>query len=148
LEEVLDADLIVHVRDISHAQTEEQARDVTTILQSLGVAEEAPVIEVWNKIDQLDAAEAEAHLVQASRRDDLFAISALTGDGVAPLLDAIAETVKDPRSLEVLTLGFAQGRARAWLFEQGVVTEDKQTEEGYEMTVHWTQIQQDRFAKL
>lgn len=148
LEEVLDADLIVHVRDISHPQTEEQARDVATILQSLGVAEEAPVIEVWNKIDQLDAADAEAQLVQAARRDDLFAISALTGDGVGPLLDAIAVTVKDPRTTETVSLDFKDGRARAWLFEQGVVSEDAQTETGYEMTVQWSAIQKERFAKL
>ena len=148
LEEVLDADLIVHVRDISHAQTEEQARDVMGILQSLGVAEEAPVIEVWNKIDQLAPEDSEARLVQAARRDDLFAISALTGAGVGPLLDAIAVTVKDPRVEAKLALSFAQGRARAWLFEQGVVTGDVQTDDGYAMTVLWTKIQQERFAKL
>lgn len=148
LEEVLDADLIVHVRDISHAQTDEQARDVMAILHALGVAEEAPVIEVWNKIDQLSPEDAEARLVQAARRDDLFATSALTGEGVGALLGAISLAVQDPNSIETLHLSFAQGRARAWLFEQGVVTEDRQTDAGYAMTVKWTPLQKERFARL
>lgn len=148
LEEVLDADLIVHVRDISHPQTEEQAADVAKILSDLGVAEEAPIIEVWNKIDMLAADDKDAALTQATRREDLFAISAITGDGLPTLLDAIAHTVKDPRSEEHLQLTFADGRQRAWLFEEGVVTDDAQTEDGYSMTVFWTNIQKERFRRL
>ena len=148
LEEVLDADLIVHVRDISHPQSEEQAEDVNQILTSLGVAEGAPVIEVWNKIDQLDDDTADAVITKADRTEDLFAVSAITGARMDRLLAAMAETVKDPRTDATLNLTFAQGKERAWLFDQGVVTEDVQTEDGYEMTVHWTAMQQDRFAKL
>ncbi|SEW08742.1 GTP-binding protein HflX [Cognatiyoonia koreensis] len=148
LEEVLDADLIVHVRDISHAQTEEQAEDVHAILRSLGVGEGAPIIEVWNKIDQLSADETESMLTQAARRDNLFAISALTGEGIEPLLDAISQAVKEPRTQERLTLGFADGKARAWLFAQGVVTADEQVDDGYHIDVLWTQLQKDRFLKL
>lgn len=148
LEEVLDADLIVHVRDISHAQTEEQARDVMQILTSLGVAEEAPLIEVWNKIDQLSEDERDAVVTKADRTEDLYAVSAVTGEGMATLLDELAEKLKDPRVAETLTLGFADGRARAWLFEQGVVTKEVQTDEGYRIEVLWSDLQQKRFAKL
>lgn len=148
LEEVLDADLIVHVRDISHAQTEEQARDVMQILTSLGVAEEAPLIEVWNKIDQLSEDERDAVVTKADRTEDLYAVSAVTGEGMATLLDDLAEKLKDPRVAETLTLGFADGRARAWLFEQGVVTTEEQTDEGYRIEVLWSDLQQKRFAKL
>ena len=148
LEEVLDADLIVHVRDISHAQTEEQARDVMQILTSLGVAEEAPLIEVWNKIDQLSEDERDAVVTKAERTEDLYAVSAVTGEGMATLLDDLAEKLKDPRVAETLTLGFADGRARAWLFEQGVVTTEEQTDEGYRIEVLWSDLQQKRFAKL
>lgn len=148
LEEVLDADLIVHVRDISHPQTEEQAEDVHAILQSLGVAEEAPIIEVWNKIDLLEGDARDAALRQAARLDDLYAMSAVTGEGIATLLGAIPEKLKDPRMSETLTLGFAEGRKRAWLFEAGIVTEDVQTEDGYQMTVFWTDLQKERFTRL
>ena len=148
LEEVLDADLIIHVRDISHPQTEEQATDVHAILQSLGVAEEAPIIEVWNKIDLLEGDALDAVLTQSARTDDLYAISAVTGQGLDPLLAAIPDNLKDPRKTEVLRLGFADGRKRAWLFDAGIVTEDLQDEEGYQMTVFWTEVQRKRFERL
>ncbi len=148
LEEVLDADLILHIRDISHNQTEEQARDVMAILQKLGVADNAPLIEVWNKVDLLEGEAYEGRVNQAARTDDLFAVSALTGEGMPALLAAIPEKLKDPRSEVVLTLTFAEGRKRAWLFEAGIVTDDQQTEEGYRMTVLWTALQQERFNRL
>ncbi len=148
LEEVLDADLIVHVRDISHAQTEEQSQDVHAILQSLGIAEEAPIIEVWNKMDLLDAEARAAAEAQVARRDALFATSALTGEGLDVLLDAISVHLKDPQVEEVLTLGFAEGRKRAWLFEQGVVVDEAETETGQRFSVRWSVRQKDRFAKL
>ena len=148
LEEVLDADLIVHVRDISHPQTEEQAKDVMTILQSLGVAEEAPMIEVWNKVDLLEGDARDAVLTQAARTDDLYAISAVTGEGMERLLAAIPDKLKDPRSEEKLSLTFAEGRKRAWLFEAGIVTDETQTETGYDLTVFWTSLQKERFARL
>jgi len=148
LEEVLDADLIVHVRDISHPQTEEQAQDVHDILSSLGVAETAPMIEVWNKTDLLDAAALIEKTTLAERTENLFAVSALTGDGLDPLLQAVSENVKDPRTSEVISLTFAQGRERAWLFEAGVVEDDAATEAGYDMTVLWTALQKERFTRL
>jgi GTP-binding protein HflX len=148
LEEVLDADLILHIRDISHDQTEEQARDVMAILHKLGVAENAPLIEVWNKVDLLQGEAYEGRVNQAARTEDLFAVSALTGEGMAALLAAIPEKLKDPRSEAVLTLSFAEGRKRAWLFEAGIVTDDQQTDEGYCMTVVWTALQQERFSRL
>lgn len=148
LEEVLDADLIVHVRDISHAQTEEQAADVMAILHSLGVAEEAPIIEVWNKIDLLDADARDAVLTQAARNPDIFAISAVTGEGLDSLLTAIPEKLSDPKTEETLILGFSEGRKRAWLFDAGVVTQEEQTDEGTRLTVQWTALQKARFAQL
>ncbi|MCK0094434.1 GTPase HflX [Yoonia sp. F2084L] len=148
LEEVLDADLIVHVRDISHPQTEEQAQDVHAILASLGVAEEAPIIEVWNKTDLLEGDDRDAVLTQAARMDDLFAVSAITGEGMEPLLAAIPDKLKDPRTEEQLTLKYAEGRKRAWLFDAGIVTEEAQTETGYDLTVFWTKLQKERFRRL
>jgi GTP-binding protein HflX len=148
LEEVLDADLIVHVRDISHPQSEEQSKDVMLILESLGVAEGSPLVEVWNKIDRLDDDTREAVKTKADRTEELYAVSSITGEGLEELLDDLAGKLKDPRSEVVLTLSFAQGRERAWLFEQGIVTDDEQTDDGYSMTVFWTSLQKERFVRL
>ncbi|WP_394153314.1 GTPase HflX [Loktanella salsilacus] len=148
LEEVLDADLIVHVRDISHPQSQEQADDVMAILTTLGVSDTAPMLEVWNKVDRLSPQERDGMMVQSERTEDIFATSAVTGDGLDALLEAITEKTKDPRTAEVLELGFAQGKARAWLFDQGVVTADAQTDDGYRMDVFWSAIQKERFNRL
>lgn len=148
LEEVLDADLIVHVRDISHEQTEEQARDVNTILSNLGVAQDAPLIEVWNKIDLLEPDARDAVLTQAARTDDLYGVSAVSGDGMDALLDALSRKIKAPLTEAQLTLAFSDGRKRAWLFEQGVILNETQTDDGYDIHVRWAQIQADRFARL
>ena len=148
LEEVLDADLIVHVRDISHPQTQEQAEDVEAILQSLGVAEGAPVIEVWNKTDQLTNDEQSAIQAQVARKDGLFAISALTGEGVPSLMSAIAETVQEPRVRDTISLPYGAGKLRAWLFESGIVESEIQMDEGSVLTVQWTTTQKARFDKM
>ncbi|CUH82221.1 GTP-binding protein HflX [Tritonibacter multivorans] len=148
LEEVLAADVILHVRDISHEETENQAKDVEAILASLGVDEHRPQIEVWNKLDQLSDEEAEACRQRADRLDDLHAISALTGEGLDPLLEDIATKLQGVRREEVLTLGFSQGRERAWLFKQDVVQSEDQSEEGFVLTVLWTDKQKAKFEAL
>ena len=148
LEEVLDADLIIHVRDISHEQSEEQAMDVRKILTTLGVPEDAPMVEVWNKIDLLDEDSRIAAQTEADRKDDLFAISAVTGNGMDDLLVSLAEHLKDPRREEVIELTFAQGRERAWLFDAGIVTNEELTEKGYTLNVFWTILQKERFTRL
>lgn len=148
LEEVLDADMIVHVRDISHEQTEEQAKNVKSILATLGVDETAPMIEIWNKIDKMEPEDRAAAETQSARTDDLFAVSAITGDGMDALLAALAEHLEDPRRTETFNLTFAEGRARAWLFDQGIVTEEEQTDEGYTVSVYWTLLQKERFSRL
>lgn len=147
LEEVLSADLIVHVRDISHPETENQASDVRKILSDLGVADDVPSFEVWNKVDLLDTDEAAARQTQAARDPLLFAVSALTGEGLEALLAAVSETLKAARTKETLVLEFADGRKRAWLFEQDVVEAERQTETGFELDVFWTSTQKARFEK-
>ncbi|WP_299816351.1 GTPase HflX [uncultured Jannaschia sp.] len=146
LEEVLDADLIVHVRDISHPETEAQAEDVETILEQLGTDAAIPRIEMWNKADALPA-EAQATAGNlAARRDDVYLGSALTGQGLDALLDRIADELTETLSDLDLFLPFADGRARAWLHEEGVVREEAQTEEGPRLSVRWTARQAARFA--
>ncbi len=148
LEEVLDADLVVHVRDISHPNTVEQARNVASILEQLGVADDAPMIEVWNKLDLLPADEQEAIQEKAARKDDKFAVSAITGQGIKELLDAISAALTDPKTERELLIPFSEGRKRAWLFQEGVVTNEDQAEEGFKVTVLWTARQEKNFREM
>ena len=148
LEEVLSADLILHVRDIAHPETDIQAADVNDIMASLGVDQATPQIEVWNKIDLLDADRQDAMRTRAARDDAIFAVSALTGEGLDELFAAIAGTLDAERSVAEITLGFAEGKKRAWLFKEGVVEEERQDEEGFHVTVRWTARQARTFETL
>ncbi len=148
LEEVLSADVIVHVRDISHPETVAQARDVDTILAALGTGEGIARLEVWNKIDRLPPDEGAALRIQAARRDDTIALSAITGEGIDGLLAAIATRAGDPRHDSVLELTHDDGRRRAWLFARGLVRDESETATGSRLSVHWTDRQQEEFARL
>lgn len=150
LEEVLDADLILHVRDISHPESEEQAADVRAILDSLGVSDTAgeTMIEVWNKIDATDPAERPVLETRASRAARVHMVSALDGRGVPALLEAIDAALAPPSFRECLHLGFAEGRKRAWLFDQSVVEAESQTENGFDLQVNWTRRQAEQFRRL
>lgn len=148
LEEVLEADLILHVRDISHPETEEQSADVTDILRTLGVKAEVPLIEVWNKMDQVAEPGREALEVQAARSERVRAISALTGQGVDVLLAEIETGLAEERIERVVELTFADGKRRAWLHEEGVVVDEAETETGYRLTLRWTPRQEQAFRDL
>jgi GTP-binding protein HflX len=148
LEEVLSADLILHVRDISHPETVQQARDVDTIMAGLGVEESVPQIEVWNKLDLLDEPDAEIRRTEADRRDGVFAISALRGDGLPELLTAVSQALDAERRTEQIELAFSDGKKRAWLYEQGIVKSEKQGETGPVLTVDWTIRQKEAFSRM
>jgi GTPase len=138
LEEVLEADLIVHVRDISHPETAEQAADVTDILGSLGVAAGTPMIEVWNKMDLVGPSAREGLMVQSANREGVIAASAVTGEGIAALLAAISAAFEEPKTDEVLRIGFADGRALARLHALGVVIGTEPDDDATRVRVRWT----------
>ena len=148
LEEVLAADVILHVRDISHPETEAQAEDVRSILGDLGVGDDRAAFEVWNKIDLLPQSEADAVRARADRDEGVLALSAISGEGLDTLLGVVAETLQGAVTEETLHLPYAEGRKRAWLFEQDVVQEERQGEEGFEFDIRWTAIQKARFEGL
>jgi len=148
LEEVLEADLICHVRDISHPETEAQARDVATILENLGVRDTTPQIEVWNKIDRLDEEARRAALTQAARLEEVQAVSAVTGQRVETLVSAISQALSALRHVSTLHLGFDEGRKRAWLYEKDLVEDERQTEDGFVMTVQWSARQEEQFRDV
>jgi GTP-binding protein HflX len=148
LEEVLAADIICHVRDIAHEESEEQARDVRDILTSLGVEKDIRTFEVWNKLDLLPAAAADALRLRAERDEDVLAISAITGEGLEGFQTVLAEALQGAVREADLVLAFADGKKRAWLFEQDVVVSEDQSEDGFSLTVRWSAKQEAQFQLL
>ena len=134
LEEVGEADLILHVRDIASSDTEAQRRDVEQVLEQIPVPEGRTrrVLEVWNKIDLLSDEDREAVLGQAARQlqdGKAVAVSAWTGDGIEILRETIAGLIDDDPETE-LVLDPSQGEALAWLYENGRVTGRETDDEG------------------
>ena len=145
LEEVTAAHLVVHVRDISHPETLDQAKDVETILETLGLAQDVPRIELWNKTDMLDEGAIESLMNSAERADNVFMTSALTGAGIPEFLRAVSLTLTPDKSSSELLLSYSEGKQRARLFDQGIVTAERQTGDGFAITVLWTARQKKVF---
>jgi GTPase len=130
LEEVIEADVILHVRDASHADTEAQSHDVEEVLRALGIEfdQDERLIEVWNKIDRLDEANrlALANLAERADRKPVL-VSALTGEGVDDLAAAIEERLSTRRVVLDLTLNPADGAGVSWLHRHTEVLEKSLT---------------------
>lgn len=148
LEEVLAADIILHVRDISHPESENQAEDVHTILTQLGVSEDIPQLEVWNKIDLLEEDDISALHARASRSEDIYSISAITGEGIDLLLSEVTKRLQGDVTIETLSLPFSAGKERAWLFAENIAEGEEQTDQGFDITVKWTTRQAAKFKTL
>ncbi|MGE0714006.1 MAG: GTPase HflX [Alphaproteobacteria bacterium] len=130
LEEVTAADLIVHVRDVSHPDAEAQKADVEEVLGELGLAEALParMIEGLNKIDLLPDEEKAVVLSQAARRDDAAAFSAVTGEGLDGLSALIDMRLGAARTIHDVEIDVRDGGAIAWLYGHGEVI--ARTDEG------------------
>lgn len=134
LEEVLEADLILHVRDISHPDSEAQHDDVVSVLKDLNVIEPdgrpaVPIVEVFNKIDLLDAEGRAAVAARAARRDDVVAISARTGEGLNELRNRMTTILQRASRVHNITLDTHEGARIAWLYEHGEVI-DREDKDG------------------
>ena len=121
LEEVISADLLIHVRDIAHPDSEAQRADVETVLAEIGVSETIPRIEAWNKLDLLQGDDRDAMLAEAERRKNVVALSALTGQGVPALTATVAASLTEGHRRYHITLDAADGSAAAWLHAHGEV---------------------------
>ena len=130
LEEVVSADLLIHVRDIAHPDTEAQRADVEAVLADLGVSETTPRFEAWNKLDLLDADRHEDVLVEAARRDDVVALSALDGEGVDQLIAQVAAKLTAGHRRYWITLPAGDGAGAAWLHAHGEVLGQEEEGEG------------------
>ena len=138
LEEVEVADLLLHVRDISHADTEAQKHDVTQVLKNLGVNQDnnlavkstIPLFEVLNKSDLLSVADNEMKTTQTTRSSDkMLLVSAVTREGVDKLLEAIDHKLSIKRLEISINVGWKDGPLLTWLYDNGEVLERKDNNE-------------------
>ncbi len=153
LEEVLEADIILHVRDIAHEETEAQKADVIDVLKQLGIDvfadDKVPLVEVLNKVD-LMSDEAVAALHEQTERDpNLAVISAATGVGVTELMAHIDALLAAGAAEFSLTLGPADAEALAWLHRHGAVQSSEMDDDGvFTLTVHLSPPDAGKFGKL
>lgn len=147
LEEVVSADLLIHVRDVAHPDTEAQRADVEAVLAEIGVAETTPRFEAWNKVDLLDAEAREDVLAQAMRRDDVVPLSALTGEGVETLLTDVAAKLTAGHRRYRLTVDAGDGAAAAWLHAHGEVIDQIAEEVATVYEVRLSAADYDRFMR-
>jgi len=134
LEEVIEADVILHVRDMSHEDAAAQSLDVAKVLEELGIAPNDPrMIEVWNKVDRLDA-EGRDRLINLAERQpperQPIVVSAVTGEGIDHLTDAIEARLGEGRQTLSLSLDPADGAGLSWLYRHSEVLSKDMGEDG------------------
>ncbi|MGL4488065.1 MAG: GTPase HflX [Rhizobiaceae bacterium] len=136
LEEVLEADLILHIRDIADPETNAQAHDVENILRSLGVEPNDPskLIEVWNKIDLLDPQALQSAQLLTHQADSTgpqkIPVSAITGQGLGELLDAIEARIAGKVEEFDCTLEVAHLGKLDWIYRNSVVVQRRDNDDG------------------
>ena len=137
LEEVEEADLILHVRDISHPDSEAQREDVLAVLSDMGLDLEHDdrIVEILNKVDRLPEEERDRLSWQEGRKPELLPVSALTGEGTKRLLDFIDRRLSHARKVIALDIDLTDGGALAWLYRSGEVLERHDDEQTAHLTV-------------
>ncbi|WP_420404962.1 GTPase HflX [Nisaea sp.] len=146
LEEVKEADILLHVRDFSHPDTEAQRNDVIAVLKDLGLEEqklEEQTLEVLNKIDLLGSPERGAALSKGTNRK--IAVSAIDGTGCPDLLAMLDEMLGAGDVTRTFKLDAADGAAVAWLYQHGQVVNREDRESEIRMQVRMTPVDAERF---
>ena len=148
LEEVLEADVILHVRDISHEDADPQQRDVDAVLRQLGIDPEAGgrILEVWNKIDRLSPEECANFRKIAARRPPehpCFLVSAASGEGIDTLLTAIEDRLASSRTTLALSIDASDGAGISWLHRNAEVLDKKLHDGRFDMTVRVDETKRD-----
>jgi GTP-binding protein HflX len=150
LEEVREADLLVHVRNMAHPDREAQREDVEDVLTSLGLGEEGapPRLEAWNKVDLLAEEERQRLFEEARRRDDVVPISAVTGEGLDVLRERMAGKLRTGEQVHCIRLPATDGGKIAWLHSRGEVIEQRLDEDELELSVRLSPDNWARFQAL
>ncbi len=145
LEEVLSADLIIHVRDVSHENSENQKLEVDKVLKSIGVSDTIPVLEIWNKIDLVEMEKRKSFQNLAKRKKSICALSATTKEGILTLTKKIKNSLEPLKFSETLIVPFEFGDRKAWLHENGVVVNEFNTDAGFKFEVTWSDQQKAKY---
>ena len=150
LEEVLHADLIIHVRDIADENTNMQFKQVNSILNSLGVETELneKIIEVYNKIDLLSRDQLEMLKNKANRSNDFFLVSSTVNKGIDELINGVEKALNKDLISEIIKIGFDKSYVRSKLYQSSVIQSEKLCEDGYEIAVRWSKRKQGEFYNL
>lgn len=137
LEEVLEADVIVHVRDYFHSDSDAQKKDVEAVLSDLGLKElvDGELLEALNKIDLFEPDEQQMIRNQKQRKAKQWPISALTGEGVKELLSAIEEALNKDRRTFKLSVPIEDGKTLAQLYQKAQIIKRKDNEKTITLTV-------------
>ncbi|NLS16023.1 GTPase HflX [Rhizobium sp. P40RR-XXII] len=133
LEEVLEADLILHVRDLSDDDNLVQSADVMRILGDLGIGEAEGaerIVEVWNKIDRLEPEAHDAIVQKASTTENVIAVSAMSGEGVDRLMDEISRRLSGVLTETTITLPVEKLALLPWLYNHAIVDNREDNEDG------------------
>jgi GTP-binding protein HflX len=150
LEEVREADLLVHVRNMAHSDREAQREDVEDVLASLGLAEEGapPRIEAWNKVDLLSEEERLRLYEEARRREDVVPISAVTGEGLDSLRERMAECLRSEEKVHRIRLPASAGEKIAWLHARGEVLDQQLDHDQVQLSVRLSPDNWARFQAM
>ena len=150
LEEVREADLLLHVRNMAHPDREAQQEDVEDVLESLGLKEEGapPILEAWNKVDLLSAEEGIRLRAEATRRNDVVPISAVTGEGLDALRERMAEKLRSGEQVHQIRVAVSDGSKIAWLHSRGEVLDQRVDHEEMELSVRLSPDNWARFQAL
>ncbi|MDR6670677.1 GTPase HflX [Rhizobium sp. 1399] len=133
LEEVLEADLVLHVRDMSDVDNQAQSADVLRILNDLGIDEaegERRILEVWNKIDRLEPEAHDAMVQKSSGMKNVIAVSAISGEGVDRLMDEISRRLSGVMTETTVTLPVDKLALLPWLYDHAIVDSREDNEDG------------------
>jgi GTP-binding protein HflX len=150
LEEVREADLLVHVRNMAHPDREAQREDVEDVLASLGLAEEGapPRIEAWNKVDLLSIDARERLREEAQRRDDVVPISAISGEGLDALRNAMSLCLRRGEEVHRVRLPASSGNRIAWLHARGEVLDQNVDGDEVQLSVRLSPDNWARFQAM
>lgn len=148
LEEVVEADVIIHVRDISHKETKEQKRDVEEVLSRMDIesSDSHPILEALNKVDLLDASSRGLVLEPGESDTAPLLVSGLTGEGTADLVAQIDRLISIGRRELGVAVPVADGKTLAWLYRKGEVVERKDGDTETTVKVFLDPADADRLA--
>ena len=148
LEEVLNSDVILHVRDISHPNTDSHSQDVSDILEKIGLDENIPVLEIWNKIDLHPECQKLQQSDLSLNKRKIYPVCAASGLGLENLKTGIINVISARYSKDIRTVSATDGKRRAWLYRNGVVESECLVDENYKMVLKWSEKQRKQFDLL